>query len=106
MAKKSTSKNQKDRYEVYKKDQTWKANRKLKLERHLVKHPEDTIAQAALKALSAANAPRRSTPIGKESMTNSGRVYAMIKAVERALIRVQNSTFGKGNPKPVVVVAE
>lgn len=59
MASKSTSPAEKARFAVYKSSQVWKANREASLTRHLVKHPDDTVAQAALKALGTKSAPRR-----------------------------------------------
>lgn len=59
MAKKTTSPAEKARFAVYKSNLTWKTNREASLKRHLVKHPEDEIAQAALKALAGKTKPRR-----------------------------------------------
>lgn len=50
MGKKVSSKSQQGNYTVYKNSETWKKNRKAKIERHLKKYPNDACAQAALKA--------------------------------------------------------
>lgn len=92
MAKK-TSATAKTRYEVYKKSNTWKLNREASLKRHLVKHPEDTIAIAALSALSSKTAPRRAGYKSTSAMPNSGRLYRE----QLAKVRRDHKTVYKGN---------
>lgn len=78
MAGKTRSKNQQTKYATYKTRMTWAENKRLKLERHLKQQPNDTVAQAALKAQ-----PKyaRRTPNTKTS-TTARRTLQLFKLLE------------------------
>ena len=56
------SKSDKEQSESYKKNQRWKSNREKKIERHLMKHPNDKQSENAANNVSY----RRKTPYKKE----------------------------------------
>ena len=57
MAKKVSSPHQKALYKEYETQQTWKKNKKTKLQRHINKYPNDTKAEKALAELAGKTAP-------------------------------------------------
>lgn len=80
---KKTSAHNKGLFQSYSKDQTWKTNRLAKLEKHLVKHPEDDIAKAALKATDRATAPRRAGYKTNNPMKASGHLGRQLDRLVR-----------------------
>lgn len=79
MAKKQSSKHQKDLYSLYKSNQTWKKNREERLKKYISKNPNDEKAKEALKNISY----RRRKPINRG--VNSGTINIPNKQVTKEL---------------------
>lgn len=86
MAGKNTSPAEKARFAIYKSSQTWKANRTESLKRHLVKHPDDAVAQAALRAIGTKSEPRRAG-YRKERVVVDGNVVRASDRLVREITR-------------------
>lgn len=88
MAGKTTSASQKARYSVYKAENVFAKNKVAKLKRHLALFPNDTIAQAALKAAPTAKSSRFGKKDYKSTRTHLDKITDPLYAQTRASARV------------------
>lgn len=78
MAKKTTSPSAKAQYARYAKEEHWKKNRIIKLERHLKSNPDDMIAIDALAKVKNMTEPRRANTVNEHVAKPSDRLNAQL----------------------------
>lgn len=98
MAKKDSSKTQKENRAVYKKENRAKTNKVLKLQRHLKSHPDDAQSQDAFSKLESSKYVGRSKALRSKSrlvgsvslqtldgrLSTSGKLYQRLLKLKRA----------------------